>query len=132
MGAAVKETTPTRQEGEGFILSQCYFTLPVLTDSVTLRLTQRGNGADARDPRQVWQEIFERDLQKAVEKRKKAPPVKVEEVGDEAYWLGGPEAGGLYVLKGNRYFRLGFGGEPNQERKIEKATQMARAILERM
>ncbi len=53
-------------------------------------------------------------------------------VGDEAFWLGGRETGGLYVPKGNRHFRLGLGGEPNQGRKTAKATQLARLILKKL
>lgn len=131
MGEAVKETKTDRREEEGFVISQCIFVLPTITNAVSLRLVQRGGGEDARDPRTVWQETFERDLAKA-EKRKKAPPQRVPNVGDEAFWLGGRETGGLYVLKGNRHFRLGLGGEPNQARKIEKATKLARLILARL
>ena len=53
-------------------------------------------------------------------------------LGDEAFWMGGRKSGGLYVLKGKRHFRLMLGGEPNQARKIEKATQLARSILGRL
>jgi hypothetical protein len=128
MGEPVKDTKTERREEEGFVISQCLFLLPTLTNAVTLRLVQRGSGEDARDPRTTWQETFERDLAKA-EKRKKAPAQRVNDLGDEAFWLGGRATGGLYVLKGNRYFRLGLGGEPNQERKIAKATKLARGIL---
>jgi hypothetical protein len=132
MGETVTEAKPQRQNEEGFVISQCLFLLPESKHSVTLRLVQRGEGADARDPRQVWQETFARDLEKAIKERKKAPPERVPNVGDEAFWLGGPQTGGLYVLKGNRHFRLGFGGEPNQPLKIEKATKLAGSILGRL
>jgi hypothetical protein len=131
-GAAMKEAIPQRAIEDGFVIAQCNFTMPVLTDSVTLRVIQRGSDANARDPRQVWQETFARDLERAIKERKEGPPVRVGNLGDEAFWMGGPELGGLYVLKGNRYFRLGIGGEPNQEVKIEKATKLAQAILARM
>ena len=130
-GSPVKEAKPERKEENGFVISQCYFALPVASDSLTLRLVQRGSGEDARDPRQVWEETFARDLKKA-EKRKKNRPERVSNLGDEAFWMGGPEAGGLYVLKGNRHFRIGLGGEKNQARKIEKASKLARAILKRL
>lgn len=132
LGEAVKEAKPERREEDGFIISQCYFALPTRTNFVTIRLVQKGSDEAARDPRTVWEETFARDLEKAKKERKKAPPEQVPNVGDEAFWLGGPEAGGLYVLKGNRHFRLGLGGEPNQARKIEKASGLARTILERL
>ena len=130
MGEPVKESKTQRQEEEGFVISQCIFLLPTVTNAVSLRLVQRGGGEDARDPRTVWQETFERDLAKA--EKTKAPPERVPNLGDAAFWLGGRETGGLYVLKGNRHFRLGLGGEPNQAKKIEKATKLARMILERL
>jgi hypothetical protein len=36
------------------------------------------------------------------------------------------------VLKGNQHFRLMVGGEPNQPQKIEKASRLARSILQRL
>ena len=132
LGAEPKETKPDRTSEQGFVIAQCYFTMPDSAESVNLRVVQRGTGADARDPRKVWEETFARDLKRAIKERKKGPPVKVEKLGDEAYWMGGAKYGGLYVLKGNRHFRLGVGGEPNQEKKIEKASKLARAILKRL
>jgi hypothetical protein len=99
MGEAVKETKTDRREEEGFVISQCIFVLPTITNAVSLRLVQRGGGEDARDPRTVWQETFERDLAKA-EKRKKAPPQRVPNVGDEAFWLGGRETGRTLCAEG--------------------------------
>lgn len=132
MGEAVKGTQADREATGGFVISQCFFALPTRTDSVTLRLVQRGSDEKARDPRQAWQESFARDLGEAMEKRKDQAPQKIADLGDEAFWMGGPKAGGLYVLKGNRYIRLSIGGEPSQGQKIEKASTLARAILERL
>jgi hypothetical protein len=132
IGQEVKESIPSHQEEGGFFLSQCQYNTAAISDSVTVRLVQRGRGDDARDPKEVWQETFARDLKQAEERRKKAPPERVPNVGDEAYWLGGPKIGGLYVLKGNRHFRIGLGGEANQAQKIEKASELARVILQRL
>jgi hypothetical protein len=132
VGSAATATTPHRVMEDGFLIEQCHFMMPVVTDSVTLRVIQRAPEANARDPRQVWQETFARDLQHAMKEREDGPPVRVEQLGDEAFWMGGPKIGALYVLKGNRYFRLLIGGEPNQPVKIDKATKLAQAILGRM
>jgi len=131
-GEAMAEAKADRTAENGFVISQCYFSLPTFANSLTVRLVQKGSGSDAQDPKQVWQETVARNLEKALEQRKKAPPERVHGLGDEAFWLGGPVAGGLYVLEGNRYFRIGLGGEANQERKIEKATRLARSILQRL
>lgn len=133
-GEGTKETVPNRTAENGFVISQCYFSLPTAANSLTLRLVQRGEGAEAKSPRKTWRETFERDLKKAEEARGEgvSPPVQVPGVGDDAFWLGGPKGGGLYVLKGNRYFRLGLGGEPNQTLKIEKAKKLSASILQRL
>jgi hypothetical protein len=132
IGQQPQEGVSVRTDEEGFVIWQCNFVLPNVTDSVSLRLVQRGEGPDARDPRQVWQEIVERDFQQAVEHRGKRRPERVPNLGDDAFWVGGRKSGGLYVLKGNRHFRIGLGGDPNQADKIAKATELARAVLQRM
>lgn len=131
-GEAVTGTKKDRQTADGLVISQCNFVLPTAANLINLRLMERGNDGQARDPKKVWQETFARDLERAMRERKDAPPVKIADLGDDAFWLGGPKLGGLYVLKGSRYFRLGVGGEPNQEQKIETATKLARPILERL
>ena len=101
MGAAVKETKADRNVGDGLVISQCYFALPVVTEVVTIRLVERaGEDETARSPRQVWQETFARGLERAG-KRKKSEPERVPNLGDEAFWQGGPERGTLRVEKGS-------------------------------
>ena len=131
MGEALKETKADRQVEEGLTISQCNFALGTPLRWINLRVVQRSEDAKARNPRQVWQETIGRDGDEA-EKRKKAPQERVPNLGDEAFWTGGPKTGGLYVLKGNRFFRLHVGGEANQAVKIEKGTQLARSILQRL
>ncbi len=135
MGEAVREAKTERQEAGGFVISHCYFSLPTTSSSVVLRLIQPGSGEDRRSPRQAWEETFAKGSEKTMGEQGEAggrQPEKVAGVGDSAYWLGGPKTGGLYVLKGDRYFRLGVGGEPNQPSKIEKASALAKAILSKL
>ncbi len=135
MGEATKETKTERQATGGFVISHCYYALPTPSNSIVLRLIQAGSGEDRRSPRQVWEETFAKDLDRAMEEQGEegvAPPVEVPNVGDRAFWLGGPKMGGLYVLKGDRYFRLGVGGAPSQSEKIEKAKILAQSILSKL
>src|SRR5882762_8948077 len=46
-GEALKETKLTGQAAGGFSISQCFFTLPTFTNSVSLLVTQKGAGAGA-------------------------------------------------------------------------------------
>jgi hypothetical protein len=132
VGEAVKESKSASQAEGGFLISQCQYEFEKATDTIVLRVVQRGTGEDARDPRETWKEAFARDLKKAIAERKKGRPEQVKDLGDEAFWMGGRKSGGLYVLKGNQHFRLMVGGEPNQPQKIEKASRLARSILQRL
>jgi hypothetical protein len=131
-GEAVKESKSASQAEGGFLISQCQYEFEKATDTIVLRLVQRGSGEDARDPRETWKEAFARDLKKAIAERKKGRPEEVKDLGDEAFWMGGRKNGGLYVLKGNQHFRLMLGGEPSQPQKIENASRLARSILQRL
>src|SRR6185295_19274735 len=121
------------QAGGGPLISQCLFTLPSFSNSISLLIAQKGEGAGAKDPREFWRETLQRDGaqekeserdrdKKGGDKDKKArgrseeeeeegtPPQKVSGVGDDAYWVGSRVGGALYVLKGNSYARISIGG----------------------
>ncbi|HBB88996.1 MAG TPA: hypothetical protein DC047_15430 [Blastocatellia bacterium] len=154
-GEAVKETKLSGQAGGGFQISQCFFTLPRFSNSISLLVAQKGEGADAKDPKDFWRETFqkgsagekererERD-RKNRDKDKKAggrseeegeegtPPLKVTGIGDDAYWVGSRVGGALYVLKGNAYLRISIGGPGDQTSKINKSKALAQKALARL
>jgi hypothetical protein len=141
----IKETKLTGRVDGGFNVSQCFFTLPTSSNSISLSVTQRGEGANARDPKQVWQNTFHRkkDGQKArdrEEKEKRAdseeegagPFQKIAGIGDEAFWMGSRVGGALYVLKGNSYIRISVGGSGDESVKIKKSKSLAQKIIARL
>ena len=148
---AVKETKLSGSSNGGFSVSQCFFTLPTFTNSISLQVTQRGDDSAARDPREFWRETFHRDRksekerereekEKGREKRRSeeeeegegAPPLKVSGVGDEAFWVGSRVAGALYVLKGNSYLRVSIGGAGAQKEKIQKSKDLGQRVAARL
>ena len=145
-GEAVKETKPTGQSTSGFSISQCFFTLPTFTNSVSLLVAQTGEGIGSRDPKDFWRDTFHEE--KAGEKDKDrgnkgdknrreeevegAPPVRVKGVGDEAYWTGNRVGGALYVLKGNSYVRISIGGPADQTTKISRSKSLAQKAIARL
>ena len=133
-GERLNETKPSGKFAGGFAISQCYFTLPTLSNSISLTLVQKGDGADARDPKQQWKEMFDRDkgTQKEEEREKSAAPEKVAGVGDEAFWAGNRVGGELYVLKGNNYIRISVGGAGDQASKVKKSKELAEQVLKRL
>lgn len=136
-GEPLKESKPSGKTFGGFAVSQCYLMLPTSANSINLTVTQKGDGADARDPKQYWNEIFHRE--KAVEKEKesgerekKAEPEKVEGLGEEAFWAGNRVGGELYVLRNNSYIRISVGGSGDHAAKMKKSKAVAELILKRL
>ena len=124
-GGEVKSVQPSRVDRGGIVTSQCYFTLPSAADSINLAITQRGNGANAQNPRDEWERSFhpkEGTLDAAGkeeeegEKRGKGPE-KINGVGDEAFWVDLRFGGVIYALKGNSYVRISVGGPGDQSAK---------------
>jgi len=53
-------------------------------------------------------------------------------IGDEAYWVGNPLTGALYVLRGNSFLRVSVGGVREEAARIEKSKALAQAALKRL
>jgi len=133
-GEPFKETKASRKSMAGLTTSQCYFELPTTVNSIVLTVTQRAEGADARDPKQNWQELFHRDkaAEKKEEEKEGKGPEKIEGIGDEAFWTGSHVGGALYVLKGNSFIRISIGGADDSGAKIEKSRALAQSVLKRL
>jgi len=155
-GEALKETKLSGQAGGGLQISQCFFTLPTFSNSISLLVAQKGDGADAKDPKDFWRETFqkgvteEKDRERERERDKKdrdkdkkaagrgeeeeesTPPQKVSGVGDDAFWVGSRVGGAIYVLKGNAYIRISVGGSGDQASKINKSKTLARKAIARL
>jgi hypothetical protein len=157
-GEPLKETKSSESSSHGFGISQCFFTLPTFTNSISLVVTQRGDGPDARDPKEFWRETF-RDREADSEPKDKdrdgnrdkdqdktrnqgreereaeeesAKPLKVSHLGDEAFWTGNAVGGALYVLKGNTFVRVSVGGSGAQRAQIKKAQALAQLIVKQL
>lgn len=134
-GEPFKATKASEKSSGGLTMSQCYFELPTTVNSIVLNVTKKAQGADARDPKQSWQETFHHD--KAPEKEgeegeERKGPEKIEGIGDEAFWTGTRVGGALYVLKGNSFIRISVGGAGDQAQKIEKSKALAQSVLNRL
>jgi hypothetical protein len=131
-GEPFQSTKPTGQVGNGLIISQCYFELPTAVNSIVLTVTRKADGG--RDPSDSWREIFhtEKSARKEKEEGEAKEPLKVDGVGDEAFWTGTRVGGALYVLKGNCYIRISVGGAGDQAQKMEKSKTLAESVLKRL
>jgi hypothetical protein len=150
-GEPVQQTKPSNQPGAGLLMLQCLFHTTTPTKSVSLAVA----APSAMSPRVFWRKQFhsgpnaaKEDAAKekgsaAAEKKSVAERKEQEEeestqprviagLGEEAYWVGGPIAGALYVLKGNTFLRISVGGIREEPARIEKSKALARIAIKRM
>ncbi len=146
-GDPVQETKPSTQPGDGLIMSQCLFRTATPSKSVSVAMASPGSIS----PRTFWQKQFHSGKSSTEEKEKaeKKPiagskkqekeeddestrPRAIAGVGEEAYWVGGPMVGALYVLKGNTFVRISVGGVREEPARIEKSVALARLALKRL
>jgi hypothetical protein len=111
-GESLKETKLSGGVEGGFKRSQCFFALPTFNNSISLVVTERGDGSSARDPKEFWEETFEnaegeKDKERTTtrsekereqerlrkrngeereqEEREGPPPQRIKGIGDEAF-----------------------------------------------
>lgn len=144
-----------RQDGD-FIVAQCYYQMPNMSNSVVLNVTTAREGAGAPNPRDFWEQTFreadeadrkgkserEREKERARKEKGKerregeeeegAPPERVKGLGDEAFWSPSRVGGALYVLKKNQYFRISVGGAGDANTKLNKSKTLAQKILQKL
>ena len=133
-GEPLKDSKASGSSSGGLAISQCYFALPTSSNSISLTVTQKGDGADARDPKELWAETFhhEKAEREEEEGEKKPEPEKIPGVGDEAFWMGNRVGGELYALKGNTYIRISVGGGGDPTAKIKKSKDLAAIVLKQL
>ena len=152
-GERVSATKASRPERGRFAVSQCFFSLPTFSKSISLEVTRPGAN-EKEKPSDQWKAMFraasttkkekEEEEKKARARRggrgeeegekekESSPPRKVPGVGDEAYWVGPSIVGGLYVRKGDSFFRLSIGGPDREEVRIEKLKKLGRKAVQRL
>ncbi len=144
-GEQPKETQRSDREDAGFIVTQCYYSLPTSSSSVVLNVTTASEGAGARDPRELWKETFARKAEKKEPDEKRegrtkegegeeraAPPQKIAGLGEDAYWIASRVGGALYVLKKDLFFRISVGGPGDANAKLKKSKALAQRALKRI
>jgi len=119
--------SPSESVAPGLKIDRCFFELPSFPKSISLEVT-RGERVRA-----LWKESFHEGRKREREEEKeKAPKERVRGVGEEAYWVGDPRLGGLYVLRRNAMLRLAVGGAEGVAGKLRKLKPLARKALSRL
>jgi hypothetical protein len=147
-GEAVKETKPNFQSSDGMLLSECLFRTETSAKSVSVALvTPNPAGPSALTPRKFWQKQFhspeleEEELAAAGKaarepepdgEKEESKPRLIAGLGEEAYWVGNPIMGALYVLHGDAFLRISVGGVREESTRIENSKTLARAVVKRL
>ena len=160
-GEAFKEAQRSDRLDGDFLIAQCYYAMPTMANSVVLNVTTAKDDSAARSPKALWEQTFggdedkeregkggERDREKDKQKDKAksqpsergeegrekeaAPPERVKGLGDEAFWVGSPVGGALYVLKNDLFFRISVGGAGDQKAKLNKSKLLAQRVLTKL
>ena len=58
--------------------------------------------------------------------------MKIEGLGDSAYWTGNERMGAVHVLKGRHYLRISVGGPGDPEAKINRCRALLEAVMKRL
>lgn len=146
-GDKVVSAKASEPQRGNFAVSQCFYSLATFSRSISLEVTRRRPG-EADTPRVLWSQMYAKAIEKGKKeedgsesarkagregkKEAEARPHRVSGVGDEAFWSGTSLGGGLFVLKGDAYFRLSVGGPEPEAVKIEKLKKLARRALPRL
>jgi hypothetical protein len=130
--------------------SQCFFRAPTFAKSVSLTVTTAGDGSSPSALRQFWRNQFHAVREKEAEEltageRGKSQstseaelennarqPRPIDGVGDEAFWVGSPISGALYVLQGDAFLRISVGGIPEESLRLAKSKTAASAAIARL
>lgn len=140
--AHVEEAKASTQSGGGLLFRQCLFrtSTPAMSVSVALAIPS------AQQPRDYWRKQFHARPDKEEHEAKKkstksahakdeedaSKPIDIKGLGEEAYWIGGPISGALYVLHANTFLRISVGGVREEPVRIQKSITLARAALKRL
>ena len=128
-GDAVQDTKPSTPPFGGLVLSQCLFRTANPSKSVSVAIASAGSTS----PRAFWQKQFHSGQPESGEKEEEGTqPRAIQGVGEQAYWVGSPMVGALYVLKGDTFLRISVGGVREEPARIEKSKALARLALKRL
>jgi len=147
-GEPVKETKASVQPNGEMLISGCLFQTTNFAKSVSVALaTPSSAKPSALTPRKFWQKQFhapdmEEDKMRAAGNKAQKPepegeeetrkPRRIEGLGEDAYWVGTPITGALYVLQGDNFVRISVGGVGEESARIEKSKVLARAVVKRL
>ncbi len=109
----VEQTKPNARTTGGLLISDCLFRTTTPSKSVSVELVTRDPKANAAlTPQEYWRKLFgaigsatETKTAETHEEHETPEARSIKGIGQQAYWVGTPIAGALYVLQGERFLR---------------------------
>lgn len=129
-GEALQTTLPSERGFGEYLIAQCYYQLPTITNSVVVNVTtpkERGKSA-----KEHWQETHAESGRGKEPEEKESRPERISGIGEDAYWEASGIAGALYVLKKDAILRISVGGASDIKTKLEKSKTLAQKALARL
>jgi len=150
-GESYKEAQRSDREDRGLVISQCYYQMPNVANSIVLNVTTPKRGSGSRNPGVFWDETFTKAAEKdrdrnrdrdrksekppvrGAEEEEGAPPERIKGLGQEAFWSASRVGGALYVKRDDYiFFRISIGGADNASTKLNKSKRLAQLILKKL
>jgi hypothetical protein len=152
-GEAFTSSKPDKRKNGPFLVSNCFYTLPTYSKSVSVELMRPVVSGDPAASIDFWDKRFhnadaeadEEEAERAEasknspaasrdaeEEKQHARPQPVSGLGDEAFWAGSQISGSLYIRRNSDIIRISIGGPDDQSVKIEKAKSLAERVLSRL
>ena len=133
-GHAPAQKIASEQPAGSFRFTQCFYRAAELSSSVSVALGIPLTDSKRSGPRDYWLAQFKREERDEPEEsdEKKQEPRRLAGLGDEAFWVGDPVTGALYVLRGEVFLRVSVGGSVDQSQKIKRARRLAIYALKRL
>jgi hypothetical protein len=132
-GQAPAQKVPSEQPAGSFRFTQCFYRSQDFTSSVSVAVgIPLATDSKRSGPRNYWQQQFHGQVSTAPGRKKKEPPKPMAGLGDEAFWVGDPMTGAIYVLKGEVFLRLSVGGPLDETQKTKRSKALALHALKRL
>lgn len=132
-GQRPAEKVRSEQQSGLFRLVQCFYRTPDSTSSVSVALAVPAASDNKRSgPREYWRQRFHGLPEATPVGKTKEPPLPQDGLGEEAFWVGDPVDGAIYVLEGPLFLRLSPGGQSEGKLKRERARALAGHVLARL
>jgi hypothetical protein len=130
----VKEVKTSNEQRRGMHFGQCVYATADFAHSVSLTLiTAASRGAVETYWDATFRERDERPERKVSRDEEDEPEARrIAGLGTDAFWTGDARAGALYVRRADVMLRISVGGVADEEERILRSRQLAKAALRRV